>query len=433
MPSIIYLDNHATTPVDPRVIETMLPWFGSKFANPGSSTHEAGRSAKEEMDGAWDRIASYFNVAADEVVVTSGATESNNLALLGIANHPRQKRRKIVTVSTEHQATLGPVAKLKSQGFEIVHVPVITHASENASESGTTAASEAEEAVGVVDMQYLEDAIDDETALVSVMLANNEIGVLQPVQKIAAWCDKFGVPLHTDATQAVGRIPLDADSLGANLISFSAHKFYGPKGIGGLIVRNTSFPLRLAPQIVGGGQQHNLRSGTLNSAGIIAMAAAIDCLRTDATRDYFAAYHLRQRLWERLKRAIPGLMLNGPVWSPLSNDTPRDGWPQGETNADWNWGPICPYRLSNNLNVCFPKVDGQSLMLEVNRLAVSSGSACTSAHPEPSHVLRGIGRSEDQARSSLRFGIGRFNTEPEIDEAVDLLVAAYKKLESFVA
>ena len=406
----IYLDNHATTRVDPRVVEAMLPWFTDRFANPGSTTHEAGRLAKEAVEIALASIANYFEAEADELIVTSGATESNNLAIFGVANHPRQKRRKIISVATEHQATLGPLAKLKNQGFEIVLLPVQQHTATTSSDPSTE-----QDQAGLIDLQQLEDSIDETTALVTVMLANNEIGVLQPMQRIAEMCRRFEVPLHTDATQAVGRVKTSLSELGVNLLSFSAHKFYGPKGIGGLIVRNTSTTTRVSSQIVGGGQQHNLRSGTLNSPGIIAMAAAIECLRSDAAKDHAHGLRLRQRLWDRLRAAIPDLELNGPHWPSDASD-PANG-----------------IRLANNLNVCFPKVDGQSLMLEIPCLAVSSGSACTSAHPEPSHVLRAIGRSEDQARSSIRFGIGRFNTEPEIDEAVNLLVETYTKLASFVA
>lgn len=404
MPSI-YLDNHATTRVDPAVIDAMIPWFDTHYANAGSTTHEAGRQAREEIDQALLRISDYFSVEPDEVVITSGATESNNLAILGVALHPRQKRRKIVSVVTEHQATLGPLNKLRNQGFEIVLLPV---------------QQQGDRAPGVVDMEKLTEVIDDQVALVSIMLANNEIGVLQPIPLIASLCKHYEIPLHTDATQGVGRFYSDPVTLSADLISFSAHKFYGPKGVGGLIVRNANAPLRLAPQIVGGGQQNNLRSGTLNTPGIIGLAAAIDRLRASQKEDARRAWELRNRLWNQLLAEIPGIELNGPTWNDQGTFF-DEGWLLGE------------WRLPNNLNVCFPKVDGQSLMLEAPELAVSSGSACTSAHPEPSHVLRGIGRSEDQARASIRFGIGRFNTEEDIDRAVELLVKGYRKLSSFVA
>ncbi len=410
----IYLDNHATTCVAPEVVEAMLPWLGQWYANPGSTTHEAGRKADLEIGEKVESIAKFFGAESDEVVITSGATESNNLALLGVALHPRQKHRKIISVGTEHQATLGPLSKLKGLGFDVQFAPVQQQA------VGASSDGQIAKKIGLVDLDWLEENIDESVAIVSIMLANNEIGVLQPISEIARMCMKHGVVLHTDATQAVGRVCVEADHLGCQLISFSAHKIYGPKGVGGLVVRDGSAPLRLSPQIVGGGQQQNLRSGTLNTTGIVGLAAALSLASERRKDDVVHAWELREQLWQRLQTAIPGIELNGPLWDKTLQFG-SDQWPVGSN------------RLVNNLNVRLPRVDGQSLMLEVPQVAVSSGSACTSAHPEPSHVLQGIGLTEDQARCSIRFGVGRYNTAEEIENAVTLLANAYQKLVSFVA
>lgn len=394
----IYLDNHATTRTDPAVIAAMTMMMESHYANPGSTTHEAGRAVSGMVDESIGRIASLLHAQRDEIVITSGATESNNLALFGVALHPKQKRRRIVSLVTEHRALLDPLDRLEKQGFEIVRLPVLSNTSALA---------------GGVDLQRIQEAIDENTALVSIMLANNEIGTIQPVAEIAKRCRHFNVVLHTDASQAVGRLPIDVDSLGVDLLSFSAHKFYGPKGIGGLYVRQSPTAVRLQPQILGGGQQWNLRSGTLNSVGIVGMAKALEIAHAEIDSEGVRQSHLRNRLWELLNERIDGLTLNGPAWE--------------------EWGLAVPNRLPNNLNVCFPKVEGQSLMLELPELAVSSGSACTSAEPHPSHVLLAIGLSNDQARSSLRFGIGRFNTESEISMTADWIGRVHAKLASFAA
>ena len=403
--SRIYLDNHATTRVDPVVVEAMLPWMDRLYANPGSTTHEAGREAKLLTENAISSIASHFGVSSDEIIITSGATESNNLAVFGLCQHPRQKKRRIVSLATEHQALLGPLERLAKSGFEVVYLPVQKHPSSQA---------------GIVDLQRVADAVDADTALVSVMLANNEIGAIQPIREIARICSRFEVPLHTDASQAVGRMPIDIEKLGVNLLSFSGHKVYGPKGIGGLIVHPTSVPIRISPQIVGGGQQMNLRSGTLNSMGIIGLAKALELATSLCDRDAKLVFELRNLMWSRLSTSVDGLLFNGPSW-----DEERSTPTLHQVNSE--------RRLAGNLSLCFPKVEGQSLMLETPSLALSSGSACTSTDTAPSHVLRAIGRSEDQARATLRVGFGRFNTREEIDFAVDLLIRAYEKLSAFVA
>lgn len=382
---MIYLDNHATTPIDPVALDAMLPLFREQFANAGSSTHAAGRQVAEIMATATTALAQCLGAEADEVIVTSGATESNNLALHGVMHHPRQKRRKVVSLTTEHHAVLDPLKRLVDQGFEVQLVPVM------------------EQSIpGLVDLQRLSEAIDDQTALVSVMLANNEIGVIQPIAEIAKLCRKVGCYLHTDAAQALGRIQVDVDALDVDLLSFSAHKFYGPKGVGGLYVRRRGRPVRLQGQIVGGGQQNNWRSGTLNTAGVVGMHTALQNTMQLLDEDTSRIRSLRNLLFEKLC-LLPLTQLNGP---PLKDE----------------------YRLPGNLNCCFYPLEGQSLMLHTPELAVSSGSACTSARPEPSHVLTAIGLTEDQARSSLRFGIGRFTTHQEIELSAEWLLGAARQL-----
>ena len=390
----IYLDNHATTCIDPAVIAAMLPMMESHYANPGSTSHEAGRVVGQLVNDAIQRIAAHFNASSDEIIITSGATESNNLALFGVALHPKQKRRSIVSLVTEHRALLDPLRQLEKIGFEVIRLPILLNGHSHE---------------GAVELDRLANALSDNTALVSIMFANNEIGTIQPIAEIAKLCKRFSIPLHTDASQAVGRLPIDVQSLGVDLLSFSAHKFYGPKGVGGLFVRQSPTPVLIQPQIFGGGQQWNIRSGTLNSVGIVGMAKALDLMHQYEATERSTQERLRNLLWQLLNERIEGLILNGP-----------------DLDANAN-------RLVNNLNVCFPKVEGQSLMLELPELAVSSGSACTSAEPHPSHVLLGIGLSIDQARSSLRFGLGRFNTEDEIRTSAEWLGVTHAKLASFVA
>ena len=400
---MIYLDHHATTPLDPDVLAAMLPMLTDHFANAGSVTHEAGRAVAEQLDRARHELASLMGAADDELVITSGATESNNLALFGACLHPRQKRRKIVSLVSEHKAVLDPLGRLELMGFEVVLLPVNDRTSETP---------------GRVDLERLRSAIDDNTAIVSVMLANNEIGTIQPLREIAELCHARGSILHSDATQAVGRMPVNVDFLDVDLLSFSAHKFYGPKGVGGLYVRSRGRRVKLQGQIVGGGQQQNLRAGTLNSAGLVGMTTSLKkCYQLNTWRDrptevgeeQTRIAGLRNRLYAALQAGLSQIQLNGPkLQAP-------------ERPGSWT-------RLAGNLNLCFYPIEGQSLMLEIPGLAMSSGSACTSADPRPSHVLEAIGLSVEESRSSLRFGIGRFNTEHEIDAVAELLVAAAHKL-----
>ena len=405
--SLIYLDHHATTPLDPEALQAMLPMLTDHFANAGSITHEAGRQSAEIVEQSLIELSNLIGASPDELVITSGATESNNLALFGVCLHPRQKRRKIVSLVSEHKAVLDPLKRLEQMGFEVVLLPV---------------ADNRQLIPGQLDLDRLHAAIDDNTAIVSIMLANNEIGTIQPLRQVAGLCHERGCLLHTDATQAVGRMAVDVDRLDVDLLSFSAHKFYGPKGVGGLFVRNRGRRVKLIGQIVGGGQQQNLRSGTLNTAGLIGMTAALrksyrlnswtenpNCVGAEQT----SVATLRNRLYERLQSAIDSLQLNGPQLPAIDQLQSSDF----ELN-----------RLAGNLNLCFYPIEGQSLMLELPSLAMSSGSACTSADPRPSHVLEAIGLSVEQSRSSLRFGIGRTNTAQEIDLACEMLIEAAHKL-----
>lgn len=388
---LIYLDNHATTPIDPAVLDLMVRFQQKHFANSASVTHAAGREVAELVESALQQIATGVGARSDEIVITSGATESNNLALFGYCLQPRQKRRKVVSLVSEHRAMLDPLKRLERQGFEVVLLPVKDRLAD---------------VPGEVDLERVESAIDEETALVSVMLANNEIGVLQPLRAIASMCQRFGAILHSDASQAVGRIPVNVDELGVDLMSFSAHKFYGPKGVGGLFVRRHERPVRLQAQVVGGGQQHNLRSGTLNSPGVMGLGAAMSLSEELLHEEPKRLDSLRDRLYAGLKK-IEGVELNGPRLDDA-------------------------VRLPGNLNCSFMPFEGQSLMLAIPELCVSSGSACTSAEPEPSHVLAAIGLSPDESRSSLRFGVGRMNTEREIDAAVELVAGAAEKLRKMI-
>lgn len=403
--SAIYLDNHATTPLDPVALDAMLVLMRDSFANAGSS-HAAGRQVAERVDGSIAMIAASLGAEADELIMTSGATESNNLALFGSCLHPRQRRRKVVSVVTEHKAILDPLARLEKQGFQVVLAPVHNNQVHNNQVRDSHSS-----VPGRVDLEQLARIVDADTALVSVMLANNEIGTIQPLGEIAKLCREVDCLLHSDASQAVGRMEVDVDALDVDLLSFSAHKFYGPKGVGGLYVRRRGRRVKLQGQIVGGGQQHNFRSGTLNTAGIVGMQVALSSSLSSLASDIPRIVELRARLWDLLREALDFISLNGP---PLDHDA------------------RAPTRLCGNLNCSFYPIEGQSLMLEAPQLAISSGSACTSARPEPSHVLRAIGLSEEQARSSLRFGLGRFNTQAEIEQAARWLIAAAEKLQQML-
>lgn len=385
----IYMDHHATTPVDRRVLEAMLPYFGEKFGNAGSVSHAFGGEAREAVELARETIAAAIGAQPREIVFTSGATESNNLALRGVAERTRRRGNHFVSVTTEHKAVLDPLDKLARRGFEVTLLPVAPAGEQNA---------------GLVAPEQVAAAIRDDTLLVSVMLANNEIGAIQPLAEIGAICRQRGVPLHCDATQAVGKLPVDVDRLNIDLMSFSAHKLYGPKGIGALYVRRRSPAVRLQSQIDGGGQEHHLRSGTLNVPGIVGFARAIELCLDEMPAEEMRLAELRGRLYKGLLERLSGVSLNGPSLD----------------RSDW--------RLPGNLNVSFAYVDGEALMMSMKDVAVSSGSACTSAEPEPSHVLRCLGLTDDLTRASLRFGLGRTNTIEEVDFAIQAVAKAVNRL-----
>jgi cysteine desulfurase len=384
----VYMDNHATTPVDPLVLEAMLPWFTEQYGNAGSVSHPFGWDAQDAVKKCRGTIAASLGVTPREIIFTSGATESNNLVIRGVAQSLRRKGDHIVSVVTEHKAVLDPLKRLGRQGFDITLHPVV-----EADRPET----------GLLDLDRLADSITDQTALVAVMLANNEIGILQPIREIAEICRSHEVPLLCDATQAVGKLDLDFSQLGADYVTFTAHKIYGPKGVGCLYVRRRGAGPRLTPQVDGGGQEFGLRSGTLNVPGIVGLTAALELSDRLRSVEQPRIREIRDRLAERLMSEIPEVLLNGP---PIEAEN----------------------RLGGNLNLAFRRVDGEALMMSMRDLAVSSGSACTSANPEPSHVLRAIGRTDDDTRASLRFGIGRFNTPAEVDFAVELLADTIGRL-----
>lgn len=363
----IYLDCHATTPVDPRVLDAMLPFFTEHFGNPSSLTHQYGWEAEAAVRQARALIAAGINATPEEIVFTSGATEANNLAIKGVAEAYFSKGRHIVTVQTEHSAVLDPCAYLESLGFEVTYLPVQTD--------------------GLIDLDILEKALRDDTILVSVMAANNEIGVLQPLRAIGQRCRDRGILFHTDAAQAIGKIPIDVQAQSIDLLSMTGHKIYGPKGIGALYVRRRQPRVQLAPQLHGGGHERGMRSGTLYPPQIVGLGKALELAWAEQASEQQRIGKLRDRLWHSLAD-LPGIRLNSPLTQ----------------------------RLAGNLNVSFEGVDGQALLLGLrSTAAISSGAACSSTKTAPSHVLKAIGHSDALAYASLRFGIGRFNTADEID------------------
>ena len=389
---MIYLDNHATTRVDPRVVDAMLPYFSEVFGNAGSTGHSVGETASEAVERSRSVIAAGIGAVPQEIVFTSGATESNNLAIRGVAERSRRRGNHLVSVQTEHQAVLGPLARLAKHDYEVTLLDVEPHSNDFANDNA-----------GWLDPQKVADALRDDTVLVSVMLANNEIGVIHPLAEIGKICRERGVLLHCDATQAVGKIPVDVEQLHVDLMSFSAHKIYGSKGVGALYVRRRDPIVRLEPQIVGGGQEGGRRSGTLNVPGIIGFAKALELCLAELPGEAKRQAGLRDKLWEGLDQQLKNLQLCGPALE----------------------GSL---RLPGNLNISFGDVDGEALLLAMKELAVSSGATCASTEPGPSHVLLALGMSEDKARSSLRFGLGRFNTEVEIERTVAIVAQEVKNL-----
>src|SRR5208282_3825100 len=358
----IYMDNHATTPMDPRVLEEMLPYFMEKFGNAASRNHSFGWAGEEGVETARERIAKLIGATAKEIIFTSGATESNNLAIKGIAEMYRERGNHIITQVTEHKAVLDTCKRLEKYGYRVTYLPV--------------------KADGLIDLDDLKRAMDDKTILVSIMAANNEIGVLQPIREIGKLCHEKGVIFHTDAVQAVGKVPVNVIADNIDVLSLTAHKIYGPKGVGALYVRRRNPRVQIAAQIDGGGHERGMRSGTLNVPGIVGLGKA--CAIASEEMDTEAAYlrGLRDRLKAKLESELDYVHVNG----------------------SWE------HRLPGNLNMSFVYVEGESLLMGINDVAVSSGSACTSATLEPSYVLKALGLGDDVAHSSIRFGLGRFNT-----------------------
>jgi cysteine desulfurase len=376
----IYLDCHSTTPVDDRVVQAMLPYFTEHFGNAASNNHQYGWESEAAVKQARETIAKAIKASPEEIIFTSGATESNNLAIKGVAEAYFQKGRHIITVQTEHNAVIDPCKYLETMGFKVTYLPVKSD--------------------GLIDLEELEAAFQADTILVSVMAANNEIGVLQPLAKIGAMCADRDVLFHTDAAQAIGKIPLDVQLMNIHLMSLTAHKVYGPKGIGALYVRRRNPKVKLAPQLHGGGHERGLRSGTLNTPQIVGFAKAVELGIAEMKSETKRLVKLRDRLWDKLS-TLDGVYLNG-------NPTER---------------------LPGNLNISVEGVDGAALLLGLQPVvAVSSGSACTSAKIAPSHVLKALGHSETLAYASVRFGIGRFNTPEEIDRVAEAAIATITSL-----
>ena len=376
----IYLDNHATTRVDPRVVNAMLPYFTEEFGNAASRNHEFGWAAEEGVEKARKQVADLIGATAKEIVFTSGATESDNLAIKGVAEMYAERGNHIITAATEHKAVLDTCKKLEKSGCRVTYLPVMGD--------------------GRIDLDMLKEAFTDKTILVSIMYANNEIGVLQPVREIGKLCRERGVLFHTDAVQAIGKVAVDVNADNIDIASITAHKLYGPKGVGALYVRRRNPRVQITAQMDGGGHERGMRSGTLNVPGIVGLGAACEICRHELADEIKRSSALRDRLNKKLHDGLDELFINGTM----------------------------EHRLPGNLNISFAYVEGESLLMGINDVAVSSGSACTSATLEPSYVLKALGLGDDIAHSSIRFGIGRFNTEEEIDYVADKLIHVVNKL-----
>ncbi len=375
----IYLDNNATTPLDPRVLEAMMPYMTNMFGNAASRNHAFGWQAEEAVDYARDQIASLINCSPKEIIFTSGATESDNLAIKGVYEMYASKGDHIITVTTEHKAVLDTCKHIEKIGGKVTYLKVNRE--------------------GLIDLKDLEAAITDKTILISIMYANNEMGVIQPIREISAIAKKHGILFFTDATQAVGKIPVDVEADGIDLMAFSAHKMYGPKGVGALYVRRKNPRVTVTAQMDGGGHERGMRSGTLNVPGIVGLGKACELAKQDMEADTARISAMRDRLEKELT-TIEESYVNGSV----------------------------EHRLPHVSNISFTYVEGEGLMMGVKDLAVSSGSACTSASLEPSYVLKALGLSDDLAHSSLRFGLSRFTTDEEIDYAIGHVKEAVAKL-----
>jgi len=377
----IYLDNHATTPVDPRVLEAMLPYFTERFGNAASKSHVFGWEADAAVDSAREQVAKLIGAASPrEIVFTSGATESDNLAIKGVAEAYRDKGNHIITCVTEHKAVLDSCKVMAKHGFTITYLPV--------------------RGDGVIDLQRLCDAITDKTILISIMAANNEIGTIQPIKEIGRLAKEKKILFHSDATQGVGKFPINVDAMGIDLLSLTAHKMYGPKGIGALYVRSTLPRVKLVALIDGGGHEHGMRSGTLNVPGIVGIGKACELAQKEMSAEAERLIALRERLKDGIATQLEDVQVNGHAVE----------------------------RLAGNLNMSFAYIEGESLLMGLNDIAVSTGSACTSASLEPSYVLKAIGLADELAYSAIRFGLGRFTSQEEIDYTIKRVVAEVRRL-----
>ena len=376
----IYMDNHATTPLDPRVLEAMMPYLTNKFGNAASRNHQYGWEAEEAVEEARKQIAALIGADPREIVITSGATESDNLAVKGVAYMYREKGDHIITAVTEHKAILDTCKHLEKDGFRVTFLPVNNK--------------------GLVDLDDLKNAITDKTVLISIMTANNEVGVIQDVKEIGRIARERGVLFHTDAVQAAGKVPFDVNAMNIDIASLSAHKMYGPKGVGALYVRRRNPRVLLTPIIDGGGHERGMRSGTLNVPGIVGFGKAAELARTDFAKESAEMFRLREKLRTTFERELDEIYINGDLEK----------------------------RLPGNLNMSFAYVEGESLLMGINDIAVSSGSACTSASLEPSYVLKALGVGEDLAHTSIRFGVGRFNTEEEVDYVAQRVIETVRRL-----
>ena len=377
----IYLDNHATTPVDPRVLEAMLPYFTERFGNAASKSHAFGWEADAAVDIAREQVAKLIGAASPrEIVFTSGATESDNLAIKGVAEAYRDKGNHIITCVTEHKAVLDSCKVLAKHGFDVTYLPV----------GGN----------GLIDMQRLRDAIADKTILISIMAANNEIGTIQPIKEIGRLAKEKNILFHSDATQGVGKFPINVDDIGIDLLSLTAHKMYGPKGIGALYVRSTRPRVKLVSLIDGGGHERGMRSGTLNVPGIVGLGKACELSQKEMSAEAERLVALRERLKDGILEQLDEVQINGHAVQ----------------------------RLPGNLNLSFAYIEGESLLMGLKDIAVSTGSACTSASLEPSYVLKAIGLADELAYSAIRFGLGRFTSQEEIDYTVKRVVEEVRRL-----
>jgi cysteine desulfurase len=376
----IYMDNHATTRVDPRVLEAMLPYFGEIYGNAASRNHEFGWVAEQAVDNAREQIAKLIGATAKEIVLTSGATESNNLAIKGVAEMYREKGNHIITEVTEHKCVLDTCKRLEKHGYRVTYLPV--------------------QKDGLIDLNQLKDSMTDQTILVSIMAANNEIGILQPIREIGKLCHEKGVLFHTDAVQAAGKVPFNVIDDNVDLASVTGHKIYGPKGAGALYVRRRNPRVQLVAQMDGGGHERGMRSGTLNVPGIVGLGKACELARLEMGEESKRLFALRESLREQIMSKLDECYINGSM----------------------------EHRLPGSLNISFAYVEGESLLMGINDIAVSSGSACTSATLEPSYVLKALGAGDDLAHSSIRFGLGRFNTQAEVDYVAAKIVDVVRRL-----